>query len=120
MGAIARRKNFLDGLSMSSLSPDDFAKDETVRVGCQNQEAWVSERLFLRLVLIGAAYELHLLPLLREDCSMNAVQAETLSAELSFIGSLVADDALGSVLERVAPLVSLARRSGSDIKFEWP
>ncbi len=105
---------------MSSLSPDDFAEDETVRVSCQNQEAWVSERLFLRLVLIGAAYELHLLPLLREDFSMNAVRAEALSAELKVVGSLVADDALGSVLDRLAPLVILASRSGSEIKFEWP
>ena len=105
---------------MSSLSPDDFSEDEPVRVSCQNQEAWVSERLFLRLVLIGAAYELHLLPLLREDFSLNAVQAEALSAELKFVGSLVADDAISSVLERVTPLVILANRSGDEIKFEWP
>jgi len=105
---------------MSSRNPADFARDETVRVACLGQETCVSERLFSRLVLLGAAYELHLLPLLREDASINAVQAETLSEELAFVRALVADEALGSLLERMTPLVTLAYRSGSEIAFEWP
>jgi hypothetical protein len=107
-------------IEMSSLVPGDFAEDETILIACQNQEASVSERLFLRLVLIGAAYELHVLPLLREDCAINSVQAEALFDELAFVSSLVADDALASVLKRVMPLVNLAYRSGHDVKFEWP
>ncbi len=105
---------------MSSLSPEDFTKDEAVRIGCRDQEARVSERLVFRLVLIGAAYELHLLPLLREDLSISSVQAGALAAELEFVRSVVNDDALGGAVDRVTSILTLAHRSRDEITFEWP
>ena len=105
---------------MISLRPEDHTNDEQVRVLLADREAWLSERLFRRLVLIGAAYELHLLPLLGEDATLNAVQAEGLLEELDFVGGLVADPALAALLNRLAPLVSECRASKGDLRIDWP
>lgn len=105
---------------MTSLKADDFIDDVEVRVGFRDQEIWLSERLFRRLVLVGTAYELHLLPMLKQDFVLNAVQAENLLGELEFVRALVADQALGSLLNTLTPIVGLACRSGDDVTFEWP
>src|SRR5690606_31654826 len=105
---------------MISLRPEAHANDEQVRVLHADREVWLSERLLRRLVLIGAAYELHLLPLLGEDASLNAVQADALLAELEFVGALVADPALASALNDFAPLVSACRASKGELRIDWP
>lgn len=105
---------------MRSLRIEDYADDEQVRVLHAEREVWLSERLFRRLVLIGAAYELHLLPLLGEDATLNAVQADALAAELDFVGALVADPALASVLNALAPLVSACRAAKGELRIDWP
>jgi hypothetical protein len=105
---------------MSSLRPEDFADDVEIRIRCGDREAWLSERLLRRLALIGAAYELHLLPLLAGDISLNPVQADGLLGELDFVGALVEDAALMSALSTLAPLVRGCRASADSISFEWP
>jgi len=106
---------------MRSLKPEDYADDELVRIQCSGREIWLSERLFRRLVLIGGAYELHLLPLLEQDTALNSVQADGLLGELDFISTLVVDAALTSVLNELAPLVRACRVSPDrTISFEWP
>jgi len=103
-----------------SLNPEDYAKDELVCVRCGGREVWLSERLFRRLVWIGRAYELHLLPLLEEDRSLNAVQAEALGAELAFVGAIFADSALGALLSLLKPVVQAGTQTGAEIRVEWP
>lgn len=105
---------------MISLRPEAHANDEQVRVLHADREVWLSERLFRRLVLIGAAYELHLLPLLGEDATLNAVQADGLLTELDFVGDLVADPALASVLNVFTPLVRACRASKGELRIDWP
>lgn len=105
---------------MIPLRPEDHANDEQVRVLHADREVWLSERLFRRLVLIGSAYELHLLPLLGEDATLNAVQADGLLTELGFVGALVADPALASLLNVLTPLVSACRGSNDALRIDWP
>ena len=106
---------------MSSLRPEDYADDELVCIQCSGREVWLSERLFRRLMLIGRAYELHLLPLLEQDTTLNSVQADSLLGELDFIRTVVADAAITSVLNELAPLVRTCRVSPDrTISFEWP
>ena len=56
---------------------------------------WCSARLFRRLVLIGAAYELHTLPLLdgSVDVHLNQTRCLALVDEIAFVAERV-DDAL--------------------------
>jgi hypothetical protein len=103
-----------------SLKPEDYADDVEVRVHCAGQEVWLSERLFRRLVLIGRAYECHLLPFLEQDVSLNPVQADGLLGELDLVATLVSDAALMSTLDRLAPLATACRRSASAMFVEWP
>lgn len=105
---------------MRSLDPEAFSNDEEVRVHGAGREVWLSERLFRRLALIGGAYERHLLPLLAQDVTLNSTQCDGLLGELDFVGELVADEALTSMLNALAPVVSACRASGQDLLVEWP
>lgn len=105
---------------MSSLKPEDYAEDVSVCVQCAGGVVWLSERLCRRLVWIGQAYELHLLPLLGEDRTVNGVQAQALAAELAFVDAIVTDEALQSVLTRLKPVVQSSIQTGAEIRVEWP
>jgi hypothetical protein len=110
----------MDQDDVSSLNPEDFAEDVSVRVECAGEEIWLSERLFRRLVWIGQAYEFHLLPVLGEDRTLNAVQAQALAAELGFVGAIVRDKALESLLTLLLQLVTASIQAGAEISVEWP
>lgn len=104
---------------MGVLNPEDFAGDEQVRVHGADREVWLSERLLRRLALIGEAYERHLLPLLVRDVTLNSTQCDGLLSELEFVDKLVADAALTSMLNALAPVVVACRASGQDLEVEW-
>jgi hypothetical protein len=80
-------------------------------VGVPELEAWIPERLFLRLLAYGQAYSLHNLLLLhsQEDSLLNSLQCEGLLRELDFVSEVSNDPALQmavsllrDVTERVA------------------
>ena len=105
---------------MHALDPETWSNDEEVRVHGAGREIWLSERLFRRLVLIGEAHERHLLPLLAQDVTLNSTQCDDLLGELNFVGGLVADAALTSMLNALAPVVRACRASGQDLLVERP
>jgi hypothetical protein len=102
------------------LNSDSYADDPLVGVFAYDftdpTEIWVPERLWARLVAIGAAYQLHYLPLLDgspESRTLDATQANALVEELDFIRSLTVDPLLESTAAEVLALVVRASRSGS-------
>jgi hypothetical protein len=98
-----------------------YADDPPVRVFdydyADGSEVWIPERVWRRLVTIGSAYELHYLPMLgggSEVRTWDAVQAQTIGDELSFVAEVVKDSLLLHWLEALSPIVeSAARRGGS-------
>jgi hypothetical protein len=72
----------------------------------------VPERLFGRLVNLGQAYELHLVPVIDQysATSLNAAQCVTLADELCFLGDVTNDLALDAVLECLIPVVDALAR----------
>lgn len=61
------------------------------------------ERLFWRLVFVGRAYSLHLLPLLggHEPVTLNRAQVENLLDELTFVAKVLAADGLATEQARL-------------------
>jgi len=106
---------------MNPLDPASFVDDVEVRVGHGESDAFVSERLFRRLVLIGQAYGLHRLGLLDSDAELSPLQADGLLHELLFVRALVPqDEALMSVIVEMTPLVERSARSTADpLLIEW-
>lgn len=107
---------------MDLLDPETFADDVEVEIRCGTLTALPSERLFWRLVHIGQAYEMHRLPMLREDAVLNRAQAQSLAEELDFIASLLpADTALESLIDQIIPLVrACAAEASQQLIVEWP
>lgn len=82
-------------------------------------EAWVPERLVERLRLLGAAYELHLLPLLPggEPIGLRGSQVTNLIEEIDWVAALADDPALRQVALDLRPVLSAAR-SGDGLWIE--
>jgi hypothetical protein len=95
-----------------------YAEDEPIHIfipGDRDRE--VAERLWGRLVALGLAYQLHLLPLLAgttEPRFLNAQQVATLKNELLFLARVVRDDLLADVIARVIPLLLRAQQESAD------
>lgn len=81
---------------------------------------WFSERLFLRMVSVGKAYGLHLLPLLGgpEPVRLDSTQLETLAAELELLPEVSRDDLLITTVSRLAGAVEEARRTKAALTIE--
>lgn len=98
-----------------------YADDEPVRVFDYDygdtSEVWIPQRILWRIKSIGAAYELHYLPMLgggTEVVTWNAVQAQTILDELAFVAEVVKDSLLVRWVEALSTVVaSAARRGGS-------
>ncbi|MBX3314504.1 MAG: hypothetical protein KF906_09310 [Actinobacteria bacterium] len=85
-------------------------------------EAWVADRLVDRLRLLGAAYELHLVPLLpaRDETvtlELNAAQVRNLRDEIEWLADLVSDAALVQVATTILPVLRTAER-GSGLRVD--
>jgi hypothetical protein len=95
-----------------------YADDEPVRVYVPGgEERWVSERLWHRLVSLGAAYEMHLLPLLLGTTApqiLNGQQVNALREEIEFLISIVDDEALSLVVTDLQPLLVEAKGGDAD------
>ena len=108
-----------------------YADDEPVRVyrpdryGLDDDGVWIPERLWDRLLHIGAAYQLHLLPLLDGTTNpvfLNPVQVEGLLQELRFVASIVDDRLLRSLVSSLVALTGLESQGASkdSLGVEFP
>ncbi len=97
--------------------PRRYADDPPVRVFLVegvgvDDEFWLPERLWARIVAIASAYELHLLPVLGwsdEPRFLNAQQSLGLLDELEFVAAQVDDGLLDTVIEGIVRQVRKAR-----------
>lgn len=93
-----------------------YRDDEPVGIGARGTEpdgwVYVPERLFARLVALGQAYELHLLPVIEVygETTLTSAQCATLGEELLFLRQVTNDEALHRVVEILIPLVELTAR----------
>jgi hypothetical protein len=83
------------------------------------------ETLWHRLRLLGAAYGLHLLPLLdgtTDPVMLNSLQCEQLLSELRFVGSLVDDPLVRAEVAAVIDLVNRPSQGASKepLAIEFP
>lgn len=108
--------------------PKRYADDPPVRVFLVegvvgDDELWLSERLWRRIVAIASAYELHLLPVLGwsdEPRFLNAQQFLGLLDELEFVATQVDDGLLDTVIKDVAQLARNARGAAKNaLGFEY-
>ncbi len=106
------------------LRPEFFANDEPVGIaavpisqmpGPTADCSWVyvSERLWSRLLAVGAGYGLHFSEVIEPviDTVLNAQQCESLLEELKFLKSVLADAALGQVMDAISTEASTVVRS---------
>ena len=108
--------------------PKRYADDPPVRVFLiesvvADDEFWISERLWRRIVAIASAYELHLLPILGwsdEPRFLNAQQCLGLLDELEFVATQVDDELLDTVIEGIARQARKARGASKNaLGFEY-
>lgn len=108
---------------------DTYSSDEPVRVWLVEEygpdnEFYVSESLWRRVRLIASAYDLHLLPLLdgsTDPVFLNAKQCETLVDESTFIGSVVDDDLVQTLADRLRGMAIRARGASKNaLGVEFP
>ena len=116
-----------DDLFLSST----YAEDEPIRIFIpgdrdrrvpdfipRDRYGWVPERLWGRLVALGLAYQLHLLPLLAattEPQFLNAQQVSTLDDELQFLTRVARDELLAAVVDQFRTvLLDAQQRSTED------
>ena len=85
---------------------------------------WLPERVFHRLVALGRAYELHVLPLLIGDDAvrLNHLQAAVLLEELQFLAELINDPNVRDACERVGRIAQTCIAGGGrlDLVIEGP
>jgi len=108
-----------------------YAEDEPIRIFIpgdrdrrvpdfipRDRDGWVPERLWGRLVALGLAYQLHLLPLLAattEPQFLNAQQVSTLDDELQFLTRVARDELLAAVVDQFRTvLLDAQQRSTED------
>jgi hypothetical protein len=106
-----------------------YADDLPVRLwltegGGLDDELLVPETMWHRLRLIGAAYDLHLLPLLdgsTDPALLTGQQAQTLIDETDFVSVASDDGALGTVADMVIRIASRAAQSRDvSLGIEFP
>ena len=115
-----------DDLFLSST----YAEDEPIRIFIpgdrdrrvpdfipRDRDGWVPERLWGRLVALGLAYQLHLLPLLAattEPQFLNAQQVSTLDDELQFLTRVARDELLAAVVDQFRTVLLDAQQRSTD------
>lgn len=108
------------------LDAERYADDPAFGVGLgegtpgDQDSAWIPERLLARVVALGRAYELHLLPLIEEheQVHFNSQQAESLAGEVAFVLERVDDPLLRDHGRRIAELVRRGAREATGVTFE--
>lgn len=112
-------------------SAERFADDPPVHLyRCDRTEPadsglWISDRMWDRIRKIGAAYEMHLLPLLdgsTDPLFLNKTQCKGLEAELRFVGELVADPLVENLVREMFALLALDSHGTSKdfVGIEFP
>lgn len=116
---------FSDRIERSS-----FTEDETVGFAAIERDipmedvpeaewVFVPRGLFDRLLHLGRAYALHFASLLEgeADTELNSTQCEGILEELRFLGAVMNDPALESVLKELIPLLEeVVRYSGLSLR----
>ncbi len=121
----------MDDFFADRFRDETYADDEPVHVfradqyGSADQGLWVPERLWARLRLVAAAYELRLLPILdgtSDPVFLNAVQVSTLLEELRFIGQILSDPLVESLVRALVDLAAGRSQVASkdSIGIEFP
>jgi hypothetical protein len=93
--------------------PDRYGPDDDEGVS-------IPERLWHRMRQIGAAYQLHLLPLLdgtTDPVFLNPAQVDQLLLELRFVGSIVDDPLLHGHVSSLVALAGLQSQGASKDSF---
>lgn len=118
-----------DDLSVR-FNADAYAADEPVHVfrcdryGPADDGLWIPERLWRRLQCLGAAYELHLLPILGgpDILFLNSQQVEVLISELEFVAETINDPLVTFHVSAIASLSRLPSQGASKdmIGVEYP
>jgi hypothetical protein len=95
-----------------------YADDEPVHVFVPGgAEQWVPERIWLRLVSLGKAYQLHLVPLVAGTTNpvyLNGQQVAGLIEEVRFLGAVVNDRLITRFVADLEPLLIEAQRQPGD------
>ncbi len=98
--------------------PKKYANDEPIHIwilggDAKAQDIWIPERIWYRIVNVGKAYDLHLLPLClpigTDDVFLNGLQAESLIDEIVFVATIMDDDIVRDVVTKLEPLLAEAR-----------
>lgn len=105
-----------------------YANDEPVKVFVVegtgiDSEFWLPERLWHRIRLVAAAFELHLLPAIdgRPDLvTLNWLQCESLLDELEFLSFALEDSLMDTIINGIVNIVESARGSHPAIGIEFP
>ena len=116
--------------------PSTYAEDEPIHIFIpgdrdrwlpdlipRDRDGWVPERLWGRLVALGLAYQLHLLPLLAattEPQFLNAEQVSTLYDELLFLTRVARDELLADVVANVTTVLLRAQLRNVALGIEGP
>jgi hypothetical protein len=105
--ALGRSDEFDDRFLVST-----YAEDEPIRIFIPGgADRWIPERLWRRLVALGQAYELHILPLITgttEPRFLNAQQVSTLGDEVQFLARIVMDVLVADLVADLRPLLDEA------------
>jgi hypothetical protein len=101
-----------------------YAEDEPIHIFIPRDafipggaDRWVPERLWWRLVALGQAYQLHLLPLVpgtTERRFLNAQQVSTLCEEVRFLAGVVNDGLVAHMVADLLPLLGAAQQGSTD------
>jgi hypothetical protein len=117
-----RTERFVDRLDPKTYEADDEVVGIYETDPSEHDALWCSGRLFRRLTSIGAAYELHTLPLLdgSADVRLNQTQCLSLLDEIAFVAERVNDALLVGLAQSLSGYVTARiRRPGwhGDITF---
>lgn len=95
-----------------------YADDQQIHIFIPGgADRWVSERLWWRLVALGQAYHLHLLPSVpgtTEPQFLNAQQVSTLSDEVLFLTRVVRDALVADMVAELVPLLAEAQHGSAE------
>lgn len=115
---------YADRFDVASYSEDEPVRLWLIAGSGADDELVVAETIWHRLRLVGAAYSLHLLPLLdgsTDPVLLGGEQARTLAAEVDFVSVASDDGGLIAVAELVFRIASRAIRGGdAALGIEFP
>jgi hypothetical protein len=101
------------------IDPQTYANDEPIHFWIQEdvagaRDVWIPERIWYRIVNVGRAYDLHLLPLSlpneNDHVFFNGQQSESLVDELEFVASILEDELVRDAIVKLQPFLTEARR----------